>query len=77
MTLPSPISKKNHNALKHFPPLHTDDYRGFKQNFMEWMGAKGKKPIKGEGYSENAIRQTHYKIDEVFRYLDGHRGIRN
>ncbi len=66
---PNPISEKNARALEHFPPLHREDYRGFKQDFMEWMLEKGKNPVKHDGYSENTLRQTHYKLEEVFRYL--------
>jgi len=70
MNLPvDPISEKTAHALEHFPPLHYDDYHGFKTDFLEWMLEEGKRPIKGEGYSENTVKQTHYKIDAVFRWL--------
>lgn len=70
----NPICDKNSDALERFPPLHREDYRGFKQDFMEWMLSEGKNPIKKEGYSENTLRQTHYKLEEVFRYLWSQKG---
>jgi integrase len=68
--LPVPlVSQKNKTALEHFPPLYHDDYRGFKEDLIEWLLSEGKKPIKGEGYSVNTIKQTHYKIDAAFRWV--------
>jgi integrase len=63
------ISKKNRKALEHFPPLYFNEYRTFKQDFIDWLEAEGKNPLKGIGYSENTIKQTHYKIEEVLRWI--------
>lgn len=63
-----PVSSANQEALLKYAPLKRDEYREFKTEFLTWLLTRGKAPIKGEGYSETTLRQTHYKLEKVYKW---------
>ncbi|WP_175454607.1 tyrosine-type recombinase/integrase [Halobellus clavatus] len=66
---PMPIvSSANQEALMEYAPLKREEYREFKFEFLKWLLTRGKAPIKGNGYSETTVRQTHYKIEKAYRW---------
>lgn len=64
-----PVAQKTEKAIEQFAPLLQDDFRQFKRNFLEWLTTEGKDPLRGEGYSPNTIRGTHYRIEQVYRWM--------
>lgn len=71
----APISKHNSTALDNYAPLHEEEYRGFKQDFLAWLLTEGHRPVKGEGYAENTVKQTHYKVEEAYRWVWNQEGF--
>jgi len=63
-----PVAKATREDLAEHPPLHTENYAGFKEDFLKWMLRTGKSPAKGNGYAEHTVRQTHYRIEYAFRW---------
>ena len=75
VSFPVPIvSQKNEEALTEFPPLMAEDYEDFKRNLMGFWAVRGKDPLRGRGYSDHTVRASHYKIEQVFRWLWEHEG---
>lgn len=63
-----PVSDNNRETLSQFGPMMQDDYEDFKRGFMEWLLTEGKNTYKKNGYSESTVEQTHYKVDEAYRW---------
>ena len=64
----NPVAKGTREDLAEHPPLHTENYAGFKEDFLKWLLRTGKSPAKGNGYAQQTVRQTHYRIEHVFRW---------
>lgn len=64
----NPVAEGTRNDLEEHPPLHTENYAGFKEDFLKWLIRTGKSPAKGQGYADDTVRQTHYRIEHVFRW---------
>jgi len=64
----TPVSQPTKEALERFPPLYTDEYAGFKEDFMRWLHRCGKNPFKGDGYAQDTVKTTHYKIEKAYRW---------
>lgn len=69
-----PVCKKNKEILEKYAPIYQEDYHEFKKSFLKWLLTKGKSPQKREGYSETTVIQTHYKIEETYRWVWSNRG---
>jgi hypothetical protein len=63
-----PVSQPTNEALGRFAPIYAEEYEGFKIDFLEWLSRKGKNPFRGEGYADDTIKTTHYKIEKVYRW---------
>jgi len=63
-----PVSKHNREALERFAPIYTDEYEGYKEDFLIWLHQKGKNPFKGDGYAQSTVKTTHYKIEKAYRW---------
>ena len=50
------------------------DYETWKRGVIEWLHFEGKDPERLRGYSEETLRGTSYKIDQVMRWLWNERG---
>lgn len=64
----NPVAKGTREDLAEHSPLHTENYAGFKEDFLKWLLRTGKSPGKGTGYAQQTVRQTHYRIEHVFRW---------
>jgi len=64
----NPIAKGTREDLAEHPPLQTENHAGFKQDLLKWLLRTGKSPGKGNGYRQQTVRQTHYRIEHVFRW---------
>jgi integrase len=62
------VSNANQEILLKHAPLKREEYREFKEEFLTWLLTRGKAPVKGLGYSENTVKQTHYKLEMAFRW---------
>lgn len=62
------VSGENESILEQFAPIKQQDYADFKRDFVAWLLRKGKRPFRGDGYAETTARETHYKIEVVFRW---------
>jgi integrase len=51
-----------------FSPLVVERYREFKDKFLTWLAVAGKNHQKREGYAQQTVKMTHYKIEDVFRW---------
>lgn len=63
------VSEKTANFLKQFSPMYEEEYRSFKEDFIDWLLHAGKNPRKRQGYNQTTTRVTHYKIDQAYRWL--------
>lgn len=50
------------------------DYESWKRNLLTWLSIEGKDPDRLRGYSEDTVRNTNYKVDQVMRWLWNQRG---
>jgi integrase len=50
------------------------DYKGWKRDLLEWLYFEGKDPDRLRGYSEDTLRNTTYKVDQIMRWLWNQRG---
>lgn len=64
----APVAQQTKDDLSHYPPLHAENYEGFKTDFLKWLLRTGKSPDKGNGYAQQTVRQTHYRIEHVYRW---------
>lgn len=64
----TPIAEPTKDDLQRHPPLKREDYKGFKEDFLRWLIREGKSPSKGDGYSEDTVRATHYRIEHCYRW---------
>lgn len=69
-----PVSSNNEDALEPFGEMVVEDYREFKKPFMEWLMTEGKDTYRLKGYSKATTKQTHYKIDEAYRWKWNQKG---
>jgi hypothetical protein len=63
------VAEATKEQLEDFSALLADDYREFKENFLEWLLIEGQDTYKRQGYSEATVRTTHYKVEEAYRWL--------
>jgi len=63
-----PVSEPTQTALERFAPIYAEEYEGFKRDFLSWLLRKGKNPFKGDGYAEETVKTTHYKIEKAYRW---------
>lgn len=63
-----PASEPTEKALERFAPIYADEYRGYKEDFLRWLHRKGKNPFKGDGYAQDTVKTTHYKIEKAYRW---------
>lgn len=68
LTVP-PIAGETEAALESFSEMIHDDYKQYKTTFIRWLMNEGKDTYRGEGFSDSTIRTTHYKIEEVYRWV--------
>lgn len=64
-----PVSKPTKDELKHFAPFLADDYKDFKVDFIDYLNDEGKDPDANKGFSRQTVKGTHYRIEQVFRWL--------
>lgn len=64
-----PVSKPTATILEKYPPMYRDQYHDFKTDFLAWLCTKGKKPFRHEGYADWTVRTTHYRTEQLFRWL--------
>ncbi|GAB3321886.1 tyrosine-type recombinase/integrase [Haloplanus salinarum] len=64
-----PVAEATEERLDDFSALLGDDYRDFKQTFLEWLLIEGRDTYKREGYADATVRTTHYKVEEAYRWL--------
>lgn len=50
------------------------DYRGHREQFLEWLLHFGKDPKKAEGYSTSTAENTAYRTDRFYRWVWDHEG---
>ena len=50
------------------------DYETWKRDLLEWLHVEGKDPDRLRGYSEDTLRNTTYKVDQIMRWLWNQRG---
>lgn len=62
------VAEKTTEDLQEFGPRIETDYREFKERFLIWLINCGKDTLRGEGYSPNTVKTTHYKIEQVYRW---------
>jgi len=63
-----PVSKHNQEALERFAPIYAEEYEGYKEDFLVWLHRKGRNPFKGDGYAQDTVKTTHYKIEKAYRW---------
>ena len=49
------------------------DYQSWKRDLLEWLHFEGMDPDRLRGYSEQTLRNSNYKIDQIMRWLWNHR----
>ena len=64
-----PVAEGTKESLESFSEMIQDDYKQYKITFIHWLINTGKDTYRGEGFSESTVRTTHYKIDEVYKWL--------
>lgn len=64
----SPVAESTVEDLEEYPPLHRENYKGFKIDLLKWLLRTGKDPDKGDGYAIETVRQTHYRIEHAYRW---------
>lgn len=64
-----PVAEATKESLESFSEMIQDDYKQYKITFLRWLINEGKDTYRGEGFSESTVRTTHYKIDEVYKWL--------
>lgn len=64
-----PVAEATEERLEDFSALLSDDYREFKEDFIEWLLIEGRNTYKRQGYSDATVRTTHYKVEEAYRWL--------
>jgi len=69
-----PIAEATEEELANFGELVADDYLQFKNEFLEWLLLEGKDTYRYEGYSEQTVQTTHYKVEEAYRWIWNERG---
>ena len=62
------VSQANRIELEDFGELPREDYRSFKEELLAWLASYGKNPIKQEGLALSTLRNTHYKLEIVYRW---------
>ncbi|MFC6614722.1 tyrosine-type recombinase/integrase [Halopenitus salinus] len=64
-----PVAEATNESLQSFSEMIQDDYKQYKITFIRWLMNEGKDTYRGEGFSESTVKTTHYKIDEVYKWL--------
>lgn len=64
----SPVAESTVEDLEEYPPLHRENYKGFKIDLLKWLLRTGKAPDEGDGYAIETVRQTHYRIEHAYRW---------
>lgn len=68
------VAQETIEALNEQHARARNDYQTWKRDLLEWLHFEGKDPDRLRGYSEDTLRQTNYKIDQVMRWLWNQRG---
>lgn len=56
-------------TLGGFGPRARQDYRDNKRALLLWLLRVGKDPFTEDGYSPRTVRETHYKIKRILRWI--------
>jgi len=64
-----PVSEATEERLEDFSALLGEDFRDFKEDFLEWLLIEGRNTYKRQGYAPDTVRTTHYKVEEAYRWL--------
>lgn len=68
------VSETTGEALDRLTPRARSDFERMKSNLLSWLLDEGKDPLRGDGYSDETVRVTNYRLGEVFRWLWDQRG---
>lgn len=50
------------------------DYEEHRKDLLEWLATLGKQPEKASGYSQAVVRNTGYRLDQIYRWVWGREG---
>ena len=69
MTLAEDIPIVPEPAKEYLNTRQTQDYKEYRETFLEWLSVFGKEPEKAEGYSKAVVKNTAYRTDQFFRWV--------
>jgi|AntRauMinimDraft_4_1070384.scaffolds.fasta_scaffold03023_1 integrase len=68
------VAQETIEALNEQHARARSDYETWKRTLLEWLYFEGKDPDRLRGYSEDTLRNTTYKVDQIMRWLWNERG---
>lgn len=69
MTLPDDLKLVPEPSEEMLNDRQAVDYEQHREDLLEWLSVLGKNPDKGQGYSKAVVRNTGYRLDQIYRWV--------